>query len=119
MPWVGFGKWVSDALGFLSLFGAYLTSGFEFAWEKAREGWDGFKGVLMSGLAAVINFFASRIEGVLNTAIEWANKIPGVDIGAASLGRVQAGSSGPAFKARSYEDILAEQQEAVGWAPKN
>jgi hypothetical protein len=110
---VGFGKWVSDALGFLSLFGAYLTSGFEFAWEKAREGWDGFKGVMMSGLAAVINFFASRIESVLNTAIEWANKIPGVDIGAASLGRVQAGNTGPGFKARSYEDILAEQQGAV------
>lgn len=110
---VEFGKWVSDALGFLSLFGAYLTSGFEFAWEKAREGWDGFKGVLMSGLAAVINFFASRIESVLNTAIEWAKRIPGVDIGQASIGRVQAGSTGPSFKARSYEDILAEQQAEV------
>jgi hypothetical protein len=110
---VGFAKWVSDALGFLSLFGAYLTSGFEFAWEKAREGWDGFKAVMMSGFAAVINFFASRIESVLNTAIEWANKIPGVDIGAASLGRVQAGGTGPGFQARTYEEILQEQQEAV------
>jgi hypothetical protein len=110
---VGFGKWVSDALGFLSLFGAHLTSGFAFAWEKAREGWDAFKGVLMSGLAAVINFFAARIEAVLNTAIEWANKIPGVSIGPAALGRAGATTTGSAYKARSYEDILQEQQAAV------
>ena len=110
---VGFGKWVSDALGMLALMGTYLGSALILGWEKAREGWDNFKGILMSGLASVVNFFAERIESVLNTAIEWANKIPGVDIGAASLGRVQAGASGPGFKTRSYEDILLEQQEAV------
>lgn len=110
---VDLGKWASDALGFLSLFGAYLTSGFEFAWEKAREGWEGFKGLLMKGLAAVVNFFASQIEAVLNTSIDWANKIPGVNIATASIGRVQSESSGPGFTARTYEDILQEQQEAV------
>jgi hypothetical protein len=110
---IGFGKWISDALGMVSLLTAYLTSGFTFAFEKAREGWDGFKGVLLSGMAAVINFFASRIEAVLNTAIDWANKIPGVDIGAAAVGGVKVGVGGSGFKARTYADILEEQQAAV------
>lgn len=110
---VGFGKWVSDALGYVSLIGAYLTSAFELSWEKAREGWDRFKSVLMAGLTSVINFFAAKIEAVLNTAIEWANKIPGVSLGTLAMGRAQPGASGPAFKARSYEEILQEQQAAV------
>jgi hypothetical protein len=110
---VGFGKWISDALGMVSLLTAYLTSGFTFAFEKAREGWGSLKGVILEGLAAIINFFATRLERLLNSAIQWANKIPGVKIAEASLGRVASQSSGEGFKARTYADILEESQAAV------
>ena len=110
---VGFGKWASDALGFVSLFGAYLTGGFTFAFEKAREGWGQLKNILMDGLAAVMNFFSSRMEAILNRTIEWANKIPGVNIGEASIGRVAFTETSDAFQARTYKDIVNEAQEAV------
>jgi hypothetical protein len=110
---VGFGKWISDALGLLSLGATYVTSAFVFAFEKGREKWDQLKNILLSGLAEVVNFFSGGLEKILNKAIEWANRIPGVDIGTATLGRVEFDTGEDGFEARSYADILQSQQEKV------
>ncbi len=110
---VGLAKLASDALGFLSLFSAHLSVGFTFGFEKAREGWGKLKDILLAGLAEVINFFSTRIETVLNRAIAWANRIPGVNIGQASIGRVDFTGSEEGFTARSFADILHEAQAAV------
>ncbi len=60
-----------------------------------RFQFEAFGFVMKTILAAVVNFFAEKLESVLNAAIQAANKLPGVNASPVAVGRVSAPAQAP------------------------
>lgn len=60
-----------------------------------RLQFEAFGFVMKTILAAVVNFFAEKLESVLNAAIQTANKLPGVSVSPVAVDRVSAPTQAP------------------------
>lgn len=113
-------RFIAGIGALLSSFSSLIHTSFEVAWDFAvnatKAAWNQITGYVVSGVNSAIsklNDFAAKTESSVNSAISALNKLPDVNIGQVSLGRVGQLENNDRFDVESPQSIVDRGQSRL------